>query len=283
MLRSERPQAESKSASRRAILAAAVGGAAAMVARTVAQPSPVRAAGDDGTAIAIGGTYGDVQSQTTLGNQANNEIVLWVASNTDLGHGGGNAIVGVSNTGIGVTGTAPNGTGVRAISTSGTALYATVDTGTGVAAASNSGVALYGNSGLSSGVEGISGATGAAASLGWSTGNGTGVYGFSGGSPVAVRPQTGVFGYAAQGTSSRGVWGETTGGIGVYGRAVNGFAGYFQGKVFMSSFQEMIEVATPSAPGANRARLFVRDNGAGKTQLCVRFATGSVKLLAQEA
>ena len=254
-----------------------------MVARTVTQPSPVRAAGDDGTMIAIGTTYSDVQSQTTLGNKANNEIVLWVASNTDLGHGAGNAIVGVSNTGIGVTGTAPNGTGVKADSTAGTALLATTNSGAAVSATSNSGVAVYGASTLATGVEGFSAATGAAASLGWSQGNSTGVYGFSGGSPVAVRPQTGVFGYAAQSTSSRGVWGETTGGIGVYGRAVNGFAGYFQGKVFTSSFHEMIEVATPSAPGANRARLFVRDNGAGKTQLCVRFATGSVKLLAQEA
>jgi hypothetical protein len=284
MLRSERPtQAESKSASRRAILAAALGGAAAMVARTVARPSPVRAAGDDGTAIAIGGTYGDVQSQTTLGNKANNEIVLWVASNTDLGHGGGNAIVGVSGSGTGVWGTCPNGTGVEATSTQGTAMHATSDTGTAIAGSSNSGVGVLGASDLSAAVEGVSEATGAAAIVGYSGGNATGVFGHSGSSPVAVRPQTGGFGNAGQSTSSRGVWGESPAGIGVYGRTTTGYAGYFQGKVFTSSYHEMIEITTPAAPGANRARQFVRDNGAGKTQLCVRFATGSVKLLAQEA
>ena len=62
----------------------------------------------------------------------------------------------------------------------------------------------------------------------------------------------------------------------------SGFAAYFHGKVFTDAFHELSEIATPAAPGANRARLFVRDVG-GKTQLCVRFATGSVKLLAQEA
>ena len=100
--------------------------------------------------------------------------------------------------------------------------------------------------------------------------------------PPAAKPKTGVFGYAAQDSSSRGVWGESPAGIGVYGRTTTGFAGYFQGKVFSSQFYEMVEIVTPAAPGANRARLFVRDVG-GKTQLCVRFATGSVKLLAAEA
>jgi hypothetical protein len=42
-------------------------------------------------------------------------------------------------------------------------------------------------------------------------------------------------------------------------------------------------MATASAPAANRARLFVRDNGAGKTQLCVRFRTGKVKVLAVQS
>ena len=47
---------------------------------------------------------------------------------------------------------------------------------------------------------------------------------------------------------------------------------------------EMHEVETdPPAPAAaNRARLFVRDNGNGKTQLCIRFATGDVQALATE-
>jgi len=38
----------------------------------------------------------------------------------------------------------------------------------------------------------------------------------------------------------------------------------------------------PDAPGANRGRLYVKDNGAGKSQLCVRFNTGAVQVLATE-
>lgn len=46
---------------------------------------------------------------------------------------------------------------------------------------------------------------------------------------------------------------------------------------------ELGEVAAePGAPAANTARLFVRDNGAGKTQLCVRFATGAIQVIATE-
>ena len=36
------------------------------------------------------------------------------------------------------------------------------------------------------------------------------------------------------------------------------------------------------APADNRARVYVRDNGAGKEQLCVRFNTGAVQVLATE-
>jgi hypothetical protein len=32
----------------------------------------------------------------------------------------------------------------------------------------------------------------------------------------------------------------------------------------------------------NQARLFVKDNGAGKTQLCVRFHTGAVQVIETE-
>jgi len=50
-----------------------------------------------------------------------------------------------------------------------------------------------------------------------------------------------------------------------------------------ANYQEMIELgADPAAPAANKARLFLRDNGSGKTQLCVRFATGAVVVLATQ-
>jgi hypothetical protein len=49
-----------------------------------------------------------------------------------------------------------------------------------------------------------------------------------------------------------------------------------------SSFIEGSEIAEPAAPAANGFRLFAKDNGAGKTQLCVRFASGATQVLATE-
>lgn len=40
--------------------------------------------------------------------------------------------------------------------------------------------------------------------------------------------------------------------------------------------------ADPSAPSADRGRLYFRDNGSGKTQLCVRFNTGAVQVVATQ-
>lgn len=40
--------------------------------------------------------------------------------------------------------------------------------------------------------------------------------------------------------------------------------------------------ADPAAAAVDGARLYIRDNGAGKTQLCIRFATGVVQVIATE-
>jgi hypothetical protein len=45
---------------------------------------------------------------------------------------------------------------------------------------------------------------------------------------------------------------------------------------------EMVESSEPAAPATNKARLFVRDNGSGKTQVCVRFPTGAIQVIATE-
>jgi hypothetical protein len=153
--------------------------------------------------------------------------------------------------------------------------FAAQDTGSfGVVGESSAGVGVCGRS------TGIS----QPALLGQSTGHGTGVLGFSsgGGSQPAAKAKTGVYGYAAQDGGSFGVVGESPDGIGVYGASGTSFGGFFAGKVYTTKWYELGEVATPPAPAANKARLFVRDNGAGKTQLCVRFATGTVKVLATE-
>jgi len=42
------------------------------------------------------------------------------------------------------------------------------------------------------------------------------------------------------------------------------------------------EISDPAAPAANSGRLYFRDNGAGKTQLVVRFPTGAVQVIATE-
>ena len=46
---------------------------------------------------------------------------------------------------------------------------------------------------------------------------------------------------------------------------------------------EMAEVPDVGVPAANMARLYVRDNGSGKTQLVVRFPTGAMQVIATEA
>lgn len=51
------------------------------------------------------------------------------------------------------------------------------------------------------------------------------------------------------------------------------------GTTYMQMFEQ---TADPAAGAANTGRLFVKDNGAGKTQLCVRFNTGVVQVIATE-
>lgn len=45
---------------------------------------------------------------------------------------------------------------------------------------------------------------------------------------------------------------------------------------------QMVEITAPAAPAANTARLFVEDNGSGKTRLVVRFPTGANQVIATE-
>ena len=213
---------ETKSASRRALLAGALGGLGAWAASAIGRASPVR--GADGQTVLVGGEY-----------------------------------------------TASTVTGFS--TTTNDALYGT----------STSGIGVFGHSSTDVGVYGRGTSNTQPATVGQSNGNGTGVLGASGGDVAlpAAKPKTGVYGYANQDSASHGVWGESPTGIGVVGSTSNGYAGYFIGKVFSSRFYELSENVTPLAPVANRARLFIRDS-AGKTQLCVRFHTGAVKVLATE-
>lgn len=45
---------------------------------------------------------------------------------------------------------------------------------------------------------------------------------------------------------------------------------------------EVKEISDPGTGAADSARLFARDNGSGKTQLCVVFASGAVQVIATQ-
>jgi len=148
--------------------------------------------------------------------------------------------------------------------------------GAGIAGHSNSSYGVLGYSDSSDGVRGDS-YSGVGVYGGSSTS--TGVYAFSG-QETALIAEGVTGGIRAVGASS-GVIGSSPDGHGVHGSTTTGYAGYFDGKVFTNKFHDIREITTPKAPGTNHARLFVRDSG-GKTQLCVRFNTGTVKVLATQ-
>ena len=118
--------------------------------------------------------------------------------------------------------------------------------------------------------------------------DGTGVW-------VAATDHIGVFSGAqsgvavhAQSSSGIGVQAFSDNSIAVLASGATGLlafghptAAHFDGSVVMTGWQEIRESAAP-APAESSARLFAQDNGSGKTQLCVRFPTGAVQVLATE-
>jgi len=69
---------------------------------------------------------------------------------------------------------------------------------------------------------------------------------------------------------------ETTGGVIINGTSAQALLLDGGGGI------EFVERTDPGAPGGNRADLYVRDNGAGKKQLVVKFSAGAVKVLATQ-
>ena len=105
------------------------------------------------------------------------------------------------------------------------AIRGTADDGSGLHGQSNSGAGVNGTSQSGIGVIGFSTAPAQPAIAGVSSASSTGVQGFSYLSSGAVPPtpaNTGVYGYAAEDASARGVTGETTAGQGVSGIATTG-------------------------------------------------------------
>jgi hypothetical protein len=52
--------------------------------------------------------------------------------------------------------------------------------------------------------------------------------------------------------------------------------------IYQGGYHDISEMTAPAAPAADTARLFVQDNGSGKTQLMVRFPTGAAVQVAIE-
>lgn len=242
-----RAQSDTNAPTRRALLAGVLGGVGAWVAGAIGRASHVEAA--NGDPVLVGQSHTGTSSTTIFSTGSPAAITGHISSTT--------------GTSAGVSGHSSSSSGRGVLG----AANLTVGRNYGVWGQTSSpdGVAVVGwNPSLNAGVVGISG--------------------FTGPSSVPQARRTGVFGYADGNTGStgRGVWGRSSEGRGVMGTTDTGYAGYFQGRVFMDSYVELAEIGNASAPGSNRARLFVRDNGSGKTQLCVRFHTGAVRTLATE-
>ncbi|HEX6209889.1 MAG TPA: hypothetical protein VF136_03870 [Methylomirabilota bacterium] len=186
--------------SRRAVLAGALAAVGATAARAVALPGRVLGAGNDGQNITVAGFFPDARGQTTLANSANNERVLWVASNADLGNGHGVAVTGFSANSVGVEGWSNSGQGVYGHSQ--TVGVLGQGNNVGVAGSSTSGHGISGTSQTGYGVRGFS--------------HEIGVFGESS-SYVGVKGK-------ANDVSAVAVYGESTDGGAVLGYTVTGTA-----------------------------------------------------------
>ena len=333
--------------SRRALLAAAVGGLGAFVASAVARVPAADAAAGDTLVIGAGNDAGS--SQTVVLSSAPGATFTvkdsvaggtgmfgWSAASSQAGRG----LYGRSDS--------PDGLGVQARNNAGgagagAALQAIGGQNNGVDAstATNSRYAIKGISTSTSAgaiaihgeVQGASPGLGSAAVRGLiagSTNHGTGVVGEHSGSGVGVFGSAagdnghGVYGLAsgsdaravqgdATGPNGIGAYGSTVSGVGVYGTATSGvgvvgtsatggggtfssdsgigilgssvgsYAGAFVGPVHVTKHLDIDEIPTPTLAPAGMARLFARDNGAGKAQLCVIFPSGAEIVLATEA
>ena len=247
--------------SRRAILAASIGGLAAVTAQALGRPLVANAA--DGQTVVVGGEYASTSPTYIANSSAGDDgIAIWGASPSSVGvYGSSSATDGVVGEGpggvhgygtaYGVKGEAPSETGVHGVSGSGTGVHGQSSSGIGVEATSANGrgmratghtfgVEAIGNAGP--GLQGHSNASPgpsvkSTGVLGTAFQGATGVAGHVGPPPSGYPADTGVYGYSATDANSRGVHGHSTAGRGVFGQAssgtgvrgyaTSGMAGYF--------------------------------------------------------
>ena len=235
--------------SRRDVLAASLAGVAALVASALGRPDPAEAAA--GAPLIVGSESNNAGTATTQLLTTSS-----VAAFKLLQQGPGTALMGYatpgSGTGRGVYGRtdSPDGAGVQARN---------------AANATGVGAAVQAIGGFNHGIDASTFAAGRYALQGTNNEtNGTAVHGFA--------------------DKGNGVFGASTSGFGVRGSSVTGYAGRFDGPVSVANQLDIAEVLVdPGNAPISTARLFVRDNGSGKTQLCVIFASGLVQVLAAQA
>jgi hypothetical protein len=269
--------------SRRALLAASIGGAAALVAQAIGRPLTVRAANGDvvtvgggftgtqptaitsstgdaiqaiNTATAASGLFGlaTAGSGTTYGifGRSNSTAGVGVAGVDYSTTGATKGVYGQSDSasGIGVHGKATSGVGVRGDSTSSIGVYGVSSSSSGIQGKSTTGAGVQGtgvvgvfgsgstiavegdastgtgvgvHGGASSGI-GVEGRATTGTGVHGTSGSNTGVIGYSGNMPNTPAPlaDTGVYGYAVDTNSAKGVLGVSSSGRGVQGQATSG-------------------------------------------------------------
>ena len=274
----EQPPTQPRS-SRRALMAGALGGLGALAAAAVGMPRPAQAQTGDALKLGLANSAGTITTLTRMGSDRLGNALRVVVSRSSavavraLATGGrgvdasatsGVGVAGNSATGVGVLGTSVRAQGVWASSEHNTALFARSIHAVGIHAIGGGAQGVIGNGVI--GVEGNS-----------QTRRGWGVSGVS-----TASGGTGVRGQAA-GEGARAVAGFTNSGHAIHGESAAGWAGFFDGRVFTNEYVEFHEASAPVvAPRANRARLFVRNGPGGRTQLCVRFHTGAVRVLSSQ-
>jgi hypothetical protein len=227
-----------QSRSRRAMLAALGGTVLGVAGSLMSRPARVLAVANGN--VQLGHGFNDTDNDSAVETRVNataDGITAFSAHQPATGYGiygladGGTGILGTSfaGTGVGVHGsnTTTTGTGVQ-----GDGFYGPTSSSVGVLGTGIYGV--YGSSGTGGiGMLGSASLTGPASVYGFTgvigqaDAGGTGVVGFIGAAEAAPPPDVGVYGRAdSNGTSSRGVKGQSTGGVGVMGQTVSGVAVY---------------------------------------------------------
>jgi hypothetical protein len=168
------------------LLGGVIGGLGAWIASSIGRANPVRA---EGEAVVVGGEYTTATSVTRLQNSTTTATVFQAQST-----GGGVGIWGESSTSYGVSARSGTGIGLQGISTS------------------NHAIAAFSQS------------TQNAAVLAESGGNSTGLLAYSGSDTPVAMQKTGIYAVADQDSTSRGVWGFSPGGTGLFGESDAGYA-----------------------------------------------------------